>query len=139
MSLQTKGLISAAVVIIVGGLLFYKFGDGSGSRQSTPERTVESFIKAVNAKDGEAVIELFKPAAVPDDKEDLKELIKELEDNIGDVKVVDYDIDEAEIDEYTATVDYEVTIEHDGERDSEEDTFDLVLIDDQWYIDRYLY
>lgn len=134
MSKQTKGLIAAALIIIVGGLLVYQIG-GSGGSQSTPEKTVRSFFKAVESRDGEAAVKLLKPDTVPDDKAELNEMIDGFEVNIGKLKVVSIDINDVDIDEDTAKVDYGITVELDGQRDSDVSAFKLVKIDDKWYID----
>ncbi|MFC5528783.1 zinc-ribbon domain-containing protein [Cohnella yongneupensis] len=134
MSKQTMGLIAAGLVIIVGGLIFYF--SGSGGSQSSPKSTVESFMEAVKAKDGKALVKLISDDSLGNpDKDELNDIIDEMEDNFGSGSLKSYKILDTDIDDDTATVDYEVTYSEDGEKQTEEDSFDLVKVEGKWYID----
>lgn len=133
-SKQSMGLIAVAIVIIAGGLLFYGFANREGA-QSTPEKTVESFIEAVGEGDGEAMIKLFTPDSLPDGTEERAEVVKQFEMSAKETDIIDYEIEEADIQEDKATVEYTVTYEINGDEQGDDSSFELVLIDDKWYID----
>ncbi len=138
LSKQTMGLIALCLVIIVGGLLYY-FNSNGGSSQKTPEKTVESFMKAFKNKDAKALVKVISDDALGNpDKDEMKDIIKQMNKRFDGGSLKSYKILDTEIDDdgKTATVDYKVTYkDEDGDVQSERDSFDLVKIGGKWYLD----
>lgn len=125
-------LIGAAAVIIIFVIL--KFAGGGGS-QSSPESTVKSFMNAVKKQDASKMVSYLVP---PDGDKSMKSLVDVLDERFeaDEINLVEYKIVKVEKDEDTATVDYEVEyLESDGEKATDEDSFDLTKVKGKWYID----
>ncbi|TFE23692.1 DUF4878 domain-containing protein [Cohnella luojiensis] len=69
--------------------------------------------------------------------EDMDSFIEMLEGEFegGGMDLRNYEIRDVDVEEDNATVDYEVVYMEDGEKLTEEDSFDLVKVEDKWYID----
>lgn len=136
MSKQTIGLIALCLVIIVGGLIYY-FSGRDGSSQSTPEKTVESFLKAFKNEDAKTLMKMVSVESLGNpDKDEMKDMIGRIEERFDSGKITNYKVLDSEVDDDTATVDYRVTIEN-GEDDAstERGSFEVIKVGGKWYLD----
>lgn len=132
-SKQSIALVAIALVIIVGGLLYYQYGNGEGA-QSTPEKTVKSYIEAVDEGDGASVISLLTPDSFPEENQGREEMISQMERALAETNIIDYEIGEVKIDNDQAVVKFTVTVSYGGIEHTEEAEFRLVRIDGKWYV-----
>ncbi len=135
---QTKKLILVAIAAVVIVFLILKFTGGGGS-QATPEKTVKSFMNAVKNEDAKKMVSYLSISSIDfPEGENMDSFIKMLEkefDN-GMMNLQDYKIIDVKIDEDKATVGYEIEyIEVNGDKETDEESFDLSKIKGKWYID----
>lgn len=136
MSKQTIGLIALCLVIILGGLIYY-FSGREGSNQSTPEKTVESFLKAFKNEDAKTLVKLVSVESLGNpDKDELKDMIGRIEEQFEHAKITSYKVLDSEVDDDTATVDYRLSFENgDDDAATQNGSFDVIKVGGKWYLD----
>lgn len=131
---QSKRMI--LVVMAAAALIFliFKFTGGAGS-QSSPEKTVKSFMNAVKKENAKAMVSYISTSSMNEgDRDILVEMFEEQFEE-GELNLQDYTIQDVEIDEDTATVEYKVFYMEDGEKETEEESFELIKEEGKWFID----
>ncbi|QMV42939.1 zinc ribbon domain-containing protein [Cohnella cholangitidis] len=136
LSNQSKKLILVALGAIAIVYLIFKFAGGDGS-QATPEKTVKGFMNAVKQEDAKKMVSYMSISTLDLPEGDgmdsfIEMLERRFEDRI--INLRDYDIKDVDIDEQTATVDYELEYTYDDEKFTEDNSFDLVKIKGKWFI-----
>ncbi|WP_372662698.1 DUF4878 domain-containing protein [Cohnella sp.] len=133
---QTKKMI--LVIMAAAALIFllFKFTGGAGN-QATPENTVKGFMNAVKKENVREMVSYMSASSMAAEGEKKDSLVEMLEGQFeaGEINLRDYSILKVDEDENTAKVHYEVVYMEDGEKQTDEDTFELMKIDGKWFID----